>query len=202
MTKSSKLIYEKADFFYRLAKEKGYRCRSSLILIEIQKKDKFIYPGAKVLDLGCSPGGWSQVTIQKVGRKGKVFGVDVKDMKSIKGVVFIKKSIEDLVRKDFVHRQEFFKNLDIVLSDLAPNISGISIKDDASMVELLEKIQLSIDIFLKEEGAALIKVFQGESLDKMRIYMKSKFQKVRIRKPISSRSNSRETYILGLDKKK
>ena len=123
-------------------------------------------------------------------------------MKSIKGVVFIKKSIEDIVRKDFVHRQEFFKNLDIVLSDLAPNISGISIKDDASMVELLEKIQLSIDIFLKEEGAALIKVFQGESLDKMRIYMKSKFQKVRIRKPISSRSNSRETYILGLDKKK
>ena len=202
MTKSSKLIYEKADFFSRLAKEKGYRSRSSLKLIEIQKKDKFIYPGAKVLDLGCSPGGWSQVTIQKVGRRGKVFGVDVKDMKSIKGVVFIKKSIEDLVRKDFVHRQEFFKNLDIVLSDLAPNISGISIKDDASMVELLEKIQLSIDIFLKEEGAALIKVFQGESLDKMRIYMKSKFQKVRIRKPISSRSNSRETYILGLDKKK
>ena len=70
------------------------------------------------------------------------------------------------------------------------------------MVDLLEKIQLSVDIFLKEEGAALIKVFQGESLDKMRIYMKSKFQKVRIRKPISSRSNSRETYILGLDKKK
>lgn len=202
MTKSSKLIYEKADFFSRLAKEKGYRSRSSLKLIEIQKKDKFIYPGAKVLDLGCSPGGWSQVTIQKVGRKGKVFGVDVKDMKSIKGVVFIKKSIEDIVRKDFVHREEFFNNLDIVLSDLAPNISGISIRDDASMVELLEKIQLSIDIFLKEEGAALIKVFQGESLDKMRIYMKSKFQKVRIRKPISSRSNSRETYILGLDKKK
>ena len=101
MTKSSKLIYEKADFFSRLAKEKGYRSRSSLKLIEIQKKDKFIYPGAKVLDLGCSPGGWSQVTIQKVGRKGKVFGVDVKDMKSIKGVVFIKKSIEDIVRKDF-----------------------------------------------------------------------------------------------------
>ena len=127
MTKSSKLIYEKADFFSSLAKEKGYRSRSSLKLIEIQKKDKFIYPGAKVLDLGCSPGGWSQVTIQKVGRKGKVFGVDVKDMKSIKGVVFIKKSIEDIVRKDFVHREEFFNNLDIVLSDLAPNISGISI---------------------------------------------------------------------------
>ena len=116
--------------------------------------------------------------------------------------LFIKNSIEVIVRKDFVHREEFFNNLDIVLSDLAPNISGISIRDDASMVELLEKIQLSIDIFLKEEGAALIKVFQGESLDKMRIYMKSKFQKVRIRKPISSRSNSRETYILGLDKKK
>ena len=136
------------------------------------------------------------------GRKGKVFGVDVKDMKPIKGVTFIKKSIEEIVRKDSEYREEFINNLDIVLSDLAPNITGISIRDDASMVDLLEKIQLSVDIFLKEEGAALIKVFQGESLDKMRIYMKSKFQKVRIRKPISSRSNSRETYILGLDKKK
>ena len=123
-------------------------------------------------------------------------------MKPIKGVTFIKKSIEEIVRKDSEYREEFINNLDIVLSDLAPNITGISIRDDASMVDLLEKIQLSVDIFLKEEGAALIKVFQGESLDKMRIYMKSKFQKVRIRKPISSRSNSRETYILGLDKKK
>ena len=202
MTKSSKLIYKRADYFSRLAKQKGYRSRSSIKLLEIQKKDQFIKVGAIVLDLGSSPGGWSQVTKQIVGRKGSVFGVDFRDMKPIKGVTFIRKSLEELVDKDFEEKRELINNLDVVLSDIAPNLSGIGLRDDASMIELLGKIQDSINVFLKEEGAALVKVFQGESLDQMMIYMKSKFQKVRIRKPISSRSNSSETYVLGLDKKK
>lgn len=202
MTKSPKLIYKRADYFSRLAKQKGYRSRSSIKLLEIQKKDQFIKVGAIVLDLGSSPGGWSQVTKQIVGRKGSVFGVDFRDMKPIKGVTFIRKSLEELVDKDFEVKRELINNLDVVLSDIAPNLSGIGLRDDASMIELLGKIQDSINVFLKEEGAALVKVFQGESLDQMMIYMKSKFQKVRIRKPISSRSNSSETYVLGLDKKK
>ena len=202
MTKSSKLIYKRADYFSRLAKQKGYRSRSSIKLLEIQKKDQFIKVGAIVLDLGSSPGGWSQVTKQIVGRKGSVFGVDFRDMKPIKGVTFIRKSLEELVDKDFEVKRELINNLDVVLSDIAPNLSGIGLRDDASMIELLGKIQDSINVFLKEEGAALVKVFQGESLDQMMIYMKSKFQKVRIRKPKSSRSNSSETYVLGLDKKK
>ena len=198
MGKKSKSNYRYGDSFSRRAKLEGYRSRSALKLKELQKKDHLIKKGMSVLDLGSFPGGWSQVSKEFVGKTGKVVGVDLQKMKAIEGTSFIHKSIIDLETKDF----EGILPFDIVLSDMAPNISGISIRDDASMVELLEKIQLSIDIFLKEEGSALIKVFQGESLDKMRIYMKSKFQKVRIRKPISSRSNSRETYILGLDKKK
>ena len=202
MTSFSKSIYKKADTFSKLARRQGYRSRSSLKLIEIQKKYRFIKEGSLVLDLGCSPGGWSQVTNRIIGKKGKVFGVDVKDMYPISEVKFVQKDVQDLVDKDFQINGKVVNSFDVVLSDIAPNISGIGPRDDALIVEILEKIQIIIDTFLKTEGASLVKVFQGESFNKMMIYMKSRFQKVRIRKPIPSRSSSRETYILGLDKRK
>ena len=202
MTNASKSIYKKADSFSRLARRHGYRSRSSLKLIEIQKKYRFIKEGNLVLDLGCSPGGWSQVTKRIIGKKGKVFGVDLKNMDPISEVKFVQKDVQDLVDKDFQINGKVVNSFDVVLSDIAPNISGIGPRDDALIVEILEKIQIIIDTFLKTEGASLVKVFQGESFNKMMIYMKSRFQKVRIRNPIPSRSSSRETYILGLDKRK
>tara|TARA_B100001765_G_C19503084_1_gene340697 strand:- start:1203 stop:1811 length:609 start_codon:yes stop_codon:yes gene_type:complete len=202
LTNASKSIYKKADSFSRLARRHGYRSRSSLKLIEIQKKYRFIKEGNLVLDLGCSPGGWSQVTNRIIGKKGKVFGVDLKNMDPISEVNFVKKDVQDLVDKDFQIKGKVVNSFDIVLSDIAPNISGIGPRDDALIIELLEKIQIVVDTFLKTEGDSLVKVFQGESFDKMMIYMKSRFQKVRISKPVPSRSNSRETYILGLDKRK
>ena len=202
MTSFSKSIYKKADTFSKLARRHGYRSRSSLKLIEIQKKYRFIKEGSLVLDLGCSPGGWSQVTNRIIGKKGKVFGVDVKDMYPISEVKFVQKDVQDLVDKDFQINGKVVNSFDVVLSDIAPNISGIGPRDDALIVELLEKIQIVVDTFLKTEGASLVKVFQGESFDKMMIYMKSRFQRVRIRKPVPSRPSSRETYILGLDKRK
>ena len=202
MTSASKSIYKKADSFSRLARRHGYRSRSSLKLIEIQKKYRFIKEGNLVLDLGCSPGGWSQVTNRIIGKKGKVFGVDLKNMDPISEVNFVKKDVQDLVDKDFQIKGKVVNSFDIVLSDIAPNISGIGPRDDALIIDLLEKIQIVVDTFLKTEGDSLVKVFQGESFDKMMIYMKSRFQKVRISKPVPSRSNSRETYILGLDKRK
>ncbi len=202
MTKSSKTIYKKADSFSRLSKAYGYRSRSSLKLLEIQKKDRFIKLSSVVLDLGCSPGGWCQVTNKITGKSGQVFGVDVKHMEPIEGVKFIKKNVADLENKDFKINGRVINNFDIVLSDIAPKISGIGPRDNALMVELLQKIQVVIDLFLRNDGATLVKVFQGESLDRMMIYMKSRFQKVRIRKPVSSRANSKETFILGLGKRK
>ncbi len=200
MTKSSKKIYKRADTFLKKAQSYGYRSRSSLKLLEIQKRDKFIQAGSRVVDLGCSPGGWSQVTKQIIGKKGKVLGIDIKKMEPIQGVNFIQKSIGKLTSRDF-EEENIFSPFDIVLSDIAPNISGIRYRDDSLMIELLSKIQLFIDNNLIVDGSSLIKVFQGESLDMMMIYMKSNFQKVRIRKPDSSRTNSKETYILGLNKK-
>ena len=200
MTKASKLIYQKADSYSKLAKKLGYRSRSSLKLVEILEKDSFLKSGSFVLDLGSSPGGWSQVAQKKVGKRGIIFGVDPKPMEPILGVTFIQKKIKDLTENDFKIKGKTINSFNIVFSDIAPNISGISSRDDALMVRLLENVKIIINSFLEPNGVTLVKAFQGESLDNMMIYMKSRFQKVRIRKPASSRANSREVYILGMKK--
>ena len=202
MTKSSKALYKKADTFSKLAKTHGYRSRSAIKLLEIQKKDNFIKPRAKVLDLGSSPGGWSQVSNEIVGKKGLIFGVDKKIMQPLKSVHFVNKGLENLCESDFEVLNENILPFDVVLSDIAPNISGIRDRDNALMDAILIEIRQCIDNFLKVNGTALCKVFHGENFDKLMIYMKTNFQKVKIRKPDSSRANSKETYILGVGKKK
>ena len=202
MTKSSKAIYKKADTFSKLAKTHGYRSRSAIKLLEIQKKDNFIKPHAKVLDLGSSPGGWSQVSNEIVGKNGLIFGVDKKIMQPLKSVHFVNKGLENLCESDFEVLNENILPFDVVLSDIAPNISGIRDRDNALMDAILIEIRQCIDNFLKVNGTALCKVFHGENFDKLMIYMKTNFQKVKIRKPDSSRANSKETYILGIGKKK
>jgi len=202
LTKSSKAIYKKADTFSKLAKTHGYRSRSAIKLLEIQKKDNFIKPHAKVLDLGSSPGGWSQVSNEIVGKNGLIFGVDKKIMQPLKSVHFVNKGLENLCESDFEVLNENILPFDVVLSDIAPNISGIRDRDNALMDAILIEIRQCIDNFLKVNGTALCKVFHGENFDKLMIYMKTNFQKVKIRKPDSSRANSKETYILGVGKKK
>jgi len=202
LTKSSKTIYKKADTFSKLAKAHGYRSRSAIKLLEIQKKDKFIRPDAKVLDLGSSPGGWSQVSKEIVGKQGLIFGVDKKIMQPLKSVHFINKGLEKLCESDFEVLNKNILPFDVVLSDIAPNISGIRDRDNALMDAVLIEIRQCMDNFLKVKGNALCKVFHGENFDKLMIYMKTNFQKVKIRKPDSSRTNSKETYILGVGKKK
>ena len=117
MTKASKLIYQKADSYSKLAKKLGYRSRSSLKLVEILEKDSFLKSGSFVLDLGSSPGGWSQVAKKKVGKRGVIFGVDPKPMESIQGVTFIQKKIKDLTENDFKIKGKKINSFDIVLSD-------------------------------------------------------------------------------------
>ena len=201
MTRSFKTIYKKQDTFSKLAKRSGYRSRSSIKLLEVQEKDKLIKPRSKVLDLGSSPGGWSQVCKKIVGKQGLIFSVDKKVMEPISGIHYLNKSVEELTKEDFEINNQNILPFDVVLSDIAPNISGISDIDNAQMIELLQKVKNCIDDFLNVNGHALSKVFQGESFDNMMIYMKTNFQKVKIRKPNSSRSNSKETYLLGLGKK-
>ena len=198
MGKKSKSNYRDGDSFSRKAKLEGYRSRSALKLKELQKKDHFLKKGMSVLDLGSFPGGWSQVSKEFVGKTGKVVGVDLQEMKAIEGTSFIHKSIIDLKAKDF---ESTILPFDIVLSDMAPNISGIQDRDNAQMIDLLDKVKYSIENFLKTGGSTIIKVFQGDSLDHAKMFIKDHFMEVKIRKPNSSRPNSNETYILGINLK-
>ena len=196
MPKDSNKDYKFGDSFSKRAKDLGYRSRSSFKLKEIQNKDKLLLKGMKVLDLGSSPGGWSQVTKEIIGATGKIVAVDLKDMQEIKGVIFVKKDI-GLIEEEDISFEEKFLPFDVVLSDIAPNISGISDRDHILMINLLEKIIFIIENYLKKEGRVLVKAFQGESLDFITNYMKSRFETVRIRKPKSSRRRSKEYYALG-----
>jgi len=193
---NSKTNYRDGDAYTRLSKRAGYRSRASLKLKEILKKDISIKKGMSIIDLGSFPGGWTQVIKESVGNKGTVAAVDIQDMKEIKGTFFIHKSITELEDDDF---EEFREKVpfDLVLSDMAPNISGIRETDDAQMIYLVENVLSVIDKFLKKGGSALIKVFQGESLDYTRNALSDRFKTCKVNKPSASRSNSKETYVIG-----
>ena len=193
---NSKSDYRDGDAFTRLSKRLGYRSRASLKLKEILKKDISIKKDMSIIDLGSFPGGWTQVVKESLGNKGMVVSVDIQDMKEIKGAFFIHKSITELEENDF---EEFKEKVpfDLVLSDMAPNISGIREADDAQMIYLVENILSVIDKFLKKGGSTLIKVFQGESLDYTRNALSDRFKTCKVNKPIASRSNSKETYVIG-----
>tara|TARA_Y100001970_G_scaffold286285_1_gene408066 strand:- start:674 stop:1225 length:552 start_codon:yes stop_codon:yes gene_type:complete len=179
-----------------MSKKAGYRSRASLKLKEIIKKEISIKMGMSVIDLGSFPGGWTQVIKENVGKQGTVVGVDIQKVKEINGTFFIHKPIEELLDDDF---EEFIEKVpfDLVLSDMAPNISGIREKDDAQMINLIESVLKIIDQYLKKGGSALIKVFQGESLDYTRNALSNRFKSCKVSKPSASRSNSKETYLVG-----
>ena len=179
-----------------MSKKAGYRSRASLKLKEILKRDLLIKQGMSVLDLGSFPGGWTQVIKENIGNEGLIVGVDLKRVKKINNTFFIQKSITELTDSDF---EEFNEKIpfDLVLSDMAPNISGIRESDDAQMIYLVDNILSVIDNFLKKKGSTLIKVFQGESLDYTRNALSDRFKTCKVSKPSASRSNSKETYVIG-----
>ena len=193
---NTKTNYRDGDAYTRMAKKAGYRSRASLKLKEILKKDISIKKDMSIIDLGSFPGGWTQVVKESLGNKGMVVSVDIQNMKEIKGAFFIHKSITELEENDF---EEFKEKVpfDLVLSDMAPNISGIRETDDAQMIYLVENVLSVIDKFLKKGGSALIKVFQGESLDYTRNALSDRFKTCKVNKPSASRSSSKETYIIG-----
>ena len=165
--------------------------------MEIDKKDHLLKQGMSVLDLGASPGGWSQYVCEKTGSKGTIVAVDILPMKEIEHVKFINGDFTE----NSVYQQclEEFNNrrIDLVISDMAPNLSGIRVKDQANSIYLAE---LSMDMackLLKPGGNLLVKVFQGEGVDGLRNQLKAHFDRVLIRKPQASRDSSREFYILS-----
>ena len=197
---SLKSNYRDGDSYTKKSKKEGYRSRASYKLKEILEKDIKISKGQSVLDLGSFPGGWSQVASELVGNGGKIAAVDLQSMELIEGCFFIQKPIEELKERDFEEIREFLP-FNLVLSDMAPNISGIKERDNALMIGLVDRVLFSIDNFLKKKGSVLIKVFHGESLDYTNSALKERFNKVKISKPKASRPNSKEIYIIGKELK-
>ncbi|WP_144393015.1 23S rRNA (uridine(2552)-2'-O)-methyltransferase RlmE [Pleionea sediminis] len=185
------------DPYVKKAQFEGRRSRALFKLEEMDNKDKLFKKGATVVDLGAAPGGWSELAIEKVGDKGQVFALDVLPMDSIAGVTFIQGDFrEELVLTQLLDAMAG-QNADLVLSDMAPNISGMSAVDQPRAMYLVE---LALDLarqVLKPGGALLVKIFQGEGFDAYLAEVRKAFSNVKIRKPDASRARSREVYILA-----
>ncbi|GFM74090.1 ribosomal RNA large subunit methyltransferase E [Pseudomonas cichorii] len=185
------------DKYVKMAQKDGYRSRASYKLLEIQEKDKIIRPGMTVIDLGAAPGGWSQVTSRLIGGQGRLIASDILEMDSIPDVTFIQGDFtEDAVLAQILDAVGNTQ-VDLVISDMAPNMSGLSAVDMPRAMFLCE---LALDLagrVLRPGGDFLIKVFQGEGFDVYHKEIRKLFDKVQMRKPLSSRDRSREQYLLA-----
>jgi 23S rRNA (uridine2552-2'-O)-methyltransferase len=185
------------DKYVKMAQRDGYRSRASYKLLEIQEKDKIIRPGMTVIDLGAAPGGWSQVTSRLIGGQGRLIASDILEMDSIPDVTFIQGDFtQDEVLAQILEAVGNTQ-VDLVISDMAPNMSGLSAVDMPRAMFLCE---LALDLagrVLRPGGDFLIKVFQGEGFDVYHKDIRKLFDKVQMRKPLSSRDRSREQYLLG-----
>lgn len=185
------------DPYVKQAQKDGYRSRASYKLIELNDKDKLIRPGMLVVDLGSAPGGWSQVAGKLVGDKGRVLATDILPMDPVPNVDFIQGDFTDEAVFDQLLDALGGAQADLVLSDMAPNISGIDSADQASSMYLVE---LALDMarrILKPKGNFAAKVFQGVGSEAFLKDLRTSFDKVSIRKPASSRARSREVYVVG-----
>lgn len=189
------------DPWVQKAKAAGYRARAAFKLIEIDRKDKLIQPGMVVVDLGSAPGSWSQVAAPLVKPGGQTFALDILPMEAIPDVSFLQGDFrEESVLSEF-EKLLSGRTVDLVLSDMAPNMSGNAVSDDGRMMYLAD---LALDFsraHLRPGGNMLIKVFQGAGFMEFRAEMQKTFRSVVSRKPEASRDRSAEVYLLGLDRK-
>jgi len=188
------------DFFVKQANKDGYRSRAAYKLIEISERNNLLKPGMTVVDLGATPGGWSQVAANKVGLNGRVFSLDVLEMKTLPGVTFIQGDFEEESTLTELRKNLGERPVDLVISDMSPNISGIAISDQARCMYLAE-LALEFSIAqLNSDGNFLVKVFQGSGFEQFMNTMRMSFKQVSTRKPKASRGRSNEIYLLGLKK--
>lgn len=182
------------DVWVKKSREDGYRSRASYKLIELDEKDRLFRPGQVVVDLGAAPGGWSQVAVERVGDKGVVVASDILDMSPIAGVEFVQGDFTEQSVLDELLELLGDRRADVVISDMAPNMSGMAAVDIPNALGLVE---LALDMaqqVLKPGGVFVAKVFQGEGFDALLAEMRKSFGTVVSRKPDSSRARSREIY--------
>jgi 23S rRNA (uridine2552-2'-O)-methyltransferase len=190
------------DEYVKRAQRDGYRARAAYKLIEIDDKDHLIKPGMNIVDLGSAPGSWSQVAVQRLKGQGKVFALDLLEMQPVAGVQFIQGDFREQAVLDQLEAMLNGMPIDLVIADMAPNISGISDVDQANAMYLTE---LALDFsykWLKPGGQFLVKVFNGSGFEEIVRNMRQGFDKVASRKPKASRDRSSEVYLLGSGRRK
>jgi 23S rRNA (uridine2552-2'-O)-methyltransferase len=188
------------DVYVQRAKQAGYRSRSAYKLVEILEKDKLVRPGMTVVDLGAAPGGWSQVLAPLVGTHGRVIAVDILEMQPLPGVTVIRGDFLESSTLALIEQQLNDRPIDLVVSDMAPNISGVNLVDQARSIHLAELAFEFAGLRLKPGGDLLVKVFQGSGLDEFRKLLSRVFRSVAVRKPKASRDRSSEFYLLARGK--
>ncbi|MCK5477689.1 MAG: 23S rRNA (uridine(2552)-2'-O)-methyltransferase RlmE [Methylococcales bacterium] len=185
------------DEYVKKAQTLGYRSRSTFKLVEIQEKDKIIKPGMNVIDLGAAPGGWSDYARKIIGKKNKVIALDLLDIEPIDGVDFIQGDFREDSVLDELYRVLDGAPVDLVMSDMAPNISGNKEMDQPRSIYLAELALDTALTVLNKGGTFLIKMFQGAGFDEYKREVAKSFSTVVIRKPKASRARSKEVYILA-----
>jgi len=185
------------DPYVQLAKKEGWRSRAAFKLLEIDDKDKLLKPGEVVVDLGATPGGWSQVASRRVGEAGMVIALDLLEMEPIHNVHFIQGDFREDEVLDQLEKHVGNRRVGLVMSDMAPNMSGVPLVDQARIMHLAELGLEFSKAHLKPDGAFLVKVFQGTDYEAFLRQMRETFKTVVVRKPDASRDRSAELYLLG-----
>jgi len=185
------------DPYVQRSKKEGYRSRSAYKLTEIDDRDKVLKPGMLVVDLGAAPGGWSQVAAKRVGEKGEVVAIDLLPVEPISNVTVLQADFASEEGLRAVEKCIHGRKADVVLSDMAPNMSGIAVSDQARAMELAELARDFALAHLAPDGALLVKIFQGTGYDEYLMSLRRAFAKVVVRKPDASRGESAEQFLLA-----
>jgi 23S rRNA (uridine2552-2'-O)-methyltransferase len=188
---------QQSDPYVRRAREAGYRARAAFKLLELDDKDHLFRPGQFVVDLGAAPGSWCQVALEKVGPTGRVLALDILPMEPVDGVVFIEGDFRDDEPLEALEAAMDGRKADLVLSDMAPNISGIAPADQARSMHLAELAEAFARDWLAEDGCFVVKLFQGEGFDGFLARLRKNYRSVKVRKPRASRAESREVYLVA-----
>lgn len=189
------------DPYVKRARAEGWRSRAAFKLDEIDRRDRLLRPGMLIVDLGAAPGGWSQLAAQRVQPGGRVIAVDLIDLQPLPYVEFVRGDFAEEECLTRVVQSMDGRQADLVLSDMAPNVSGIAVTDAARMSRLAALALEFACTRLRSGGNLLVKVFHGRGFDELRAEMARVFETVAVRKPVASRDRSSEVYLLGRDKR-
>ena len=192
-----KLLDARKDHYRKLAHEQGYRSRAAYKLKELNRSYRLIGPGFYVLDLGCAPGGWTQMAVKLAGNQGKVMGIDLSYVEEIPGAHIIRENIEDEHVVDEIMGY-FGRKVNAVICDLSPKVSGNWSVDHAKQISLNYDCTKMMDKVLAHKGNAVFKVFDGEYSMEFKDYVKKKFARINLTKPKASRKQSSELYYVCL----